>query len=334
MMTDDEMTSLVKSMKENGYDPLIPIVLYDGMILDGRNRYAAAQKAGVEPTYMRYEGDDVLAYAIRLNLQRRHLDSTQRAVVASKLSNLQKGAQLGNKQASKEKNECANLHIGISQQEAADMLNVSRRIVATVKAIEQQAPELIPFLESGEMTANEARKEIKRIAMESYVQTTQNVGDEWYTPKWLFDALGLHFDIDVCSPIDATHVNVPYNFRYTILDDGLKQPWQGTVWCNPPYSDSEPWANKMIEHNDGILLTHVPMNALWASKVWQSCRGLRLFQAMEFVRPDGSPERPGYWLMIAAFGEEAHRALRDMKIPDDLYDNLRRVPSPYFTIQP
>lgn len=332
MMSEAEKANLIRSMQDDGYDATMPIVLHEDLILDGRNRYEAAQAAGVEPVFTTYEGTDPLAFVVRHNLHRRHLNESQRAVVANKLATIEHGGNRGANQH--ESWQGANLRLGIKQSEAADMLNVSRRMVQTIRAIEQQAPELIPFLESGEMTANEARKEIKRIAMESYVQTTQNVGDEWYTPKWLFDALGLHFDIDVCSPIDATHVNVPYNFRYTILDDGLQQPWEGIVWCNPPYSDSEPWANKMIEHNDGILLTHVPMNALWASKVWQSCRGLRLFQAMEFVRPDGSPERPGYWLMIAAFGNEAHRALRDMKIPDALYDNLRRVPSPYFTIEP
>lgn len=167
MMSDEEMTSLVTSMKENGYDPLIPIVLYEGMILDGRNRYAAAQKAGVEPTFMQYEGDDVLDYAIRLNLQRRHLDSTQRAVVARRLANIKHG---GDRKS--DENQDANLHFDLSLQEAADMLNVSRRTVATVKAIEQEAPQLIPLMESGKMTAHEAMKEVKKIVKDNKGSTS------------------------------------------------------------------------------------------------------------------------------------------------------------------
>lgn len=31
---------------------------------------------------------------------------------------------------------------------------------------------------------------------------------------------------------------------YTIDEDGLKQPWIGRVWCNPPYSDIEPWVKR------------------------------------------------------------------------------------------
>lgn len=157
-----------------------------------------------------------------------------------------------------------------------------------------------------------------------------NVGDEWYTPKWIFDALGLEFDMDVCSPINTLHSTVPAKQRFNIKTNGLAQEWSGLVWCNPPYSDPEPWAEKMIKHNNGIFLTSIPMNALWAAKVWSSCGGLRLFQSMVFVRPDGSEERPALWLQIAAFGDQATQALRDMKIPEHLHDNPRRVPSPFF----
>lgn len=153
-------------------------------------------------------------------------------------------------------------------------------------------------------------------------------GDEWYTPRWLFDALGLTFDIDTCSPADRTHVSVPAKRWYTIEDDGLAQPWSGTVWCNPPYSTPNDWAMKMIAHGDGLLLTHIPMNAGWAAEVWRAADGIRLFQAMEFVRPDGAKQRPGYWLMLAAFGPRAAYALAHLEVPDDVAENPRRVPSP------
>src|SRR5690606_38163062 len=67
-----------------------------------------------------------------------------------------------------------------------------------------------------------------------------NEGDEWYTPRWLFDALGIRFSIDVCAPLDRTFSSVPAERHFTIEDDGLAQPWEGTVWRNPPYSKPEP----------------------------------------------------------------------------------------------
>ena len=53
--------------------------------------------------------------------------------------------------------------------------------------------------------------------------------DEWYTPGWLFHALGLTFDLDACSPADRTYVSVPAHKWYTEVDDGLAQRWHGLV---------------------------------------------------------------------------------------------------------
>lgn len=165
-------------------------------------------------------------------------------------------------------------------------------------------------------------------AKEQDDEQPEGYGDEWYTPRWLFDGLGLTFDIDACSPADRTHVAVPAKRWFTIDDNGLEQAWRGLVWCNPPYSTPALWAERMIGHGNGLLLTHIPMNAAWAAAVWGNCDGLRLFQAMEFVRPDGTKQRPGYWLMLAAFGSEAARALRQLEVPPDVAENPRRVPSP------
>lgn len=57
--------------------------------------------------------------------------------------------------------------------------------------------------------------------------------DLWETPQDLFDKLNaeFHFDLDVC----ALPENAKCTMYYTPDMDGLKQPWKGTVWCNPPY---------------------------------------------------------------------------------------------------
>lgn len=155
-----------------------------------------------------------------------------------------------------------------------------------------------------------------------------NEGDEWYTPRWLFDALAVKFSIDVCAPLDQTHSSVPAERHFTIEDDGLAQPWEGTVWCNPPYSKPEPWARRMIHHRDGLLLTHMPMNAGWCVDTWEACDAIRLFQAMEFVRPDGAVQRPGYWLQLTAFGPIATEALARLQPLGDAAANKRRIASP------
>lgn len=183
-------------------------------------------------------------------------------------------------------------------------------------------------LDAGRVTPDMERKDVKALRYGHGGANDEGLGDEWYTPAWLFDGLGLTFDLDVCGPVDRTHVTVPCAAFYTPHDDGLTSEWRGLVWCNPPYSDPAPWARKCVEHGNGLLLTHVPMNAEWAAEVWRACDGLRLFQAMEFVRPDGARQRPGYWLQLAAFGDQAATSLRNLAVPEDVAQNPRRVPSP------
>lgn len=147
--------------------------------------------------------------------------------------------------------------------------------------------------------------------------------DEWYTPAWLFDALGLTFDLDVCAPVDRTYCAVPAERFFTEEDDGLIHPWHGLVWCNPPYSAPKAWAERMVEHGDGLLLSHVPINGLWCLEAWDRCDRLRLLQGMEFVRPGGLVQRPAYWLQLVAFGDRAARALDEMTVPDEVRDRFR-----------
>ena len=57
--------------------------------------------------------------------------------------------------------------------------------------------------------------------------------DLWETPQDLFDKLNneFQFTLDVC----ATPENAKCDNFYTKEQDGLKYPWKGAVWCNPPY---------------------------------------------------------------------------------------------------
>ena len=83
--------------------------------------------------------------------------------------------------------------------------------------------------------------------------------DAWYTPPWIFDGLGVTFDLDVSAP--AEHLTwLPARQRYTVADDGLALPWHGLVWCNPPYSDPAAWCRKWASHPDGFLLIRADLS--------------------------------------------------------------------------
>jgi hypothetical protein len=95
------------------------VVLYEGKILDGRNRYRACIEAGVELRFRTFgdrasDGDDPRAFVISLNIMRRHLSESQRAMIAARLANLDEG------RPSK-----TPVIAGVSQGEAAELCNVS-----------------------------------------------------------------------------------------------------------------------------------------------------------------------------------------------------------------
>lgn len=82
MLSDAELGELAESIAENGLRS--PIVLTpDGLILDGRNRAAACERAGVAPTTIVYEGDDLAEYVIDCNSSRRHMSTGARAMATA-----------------------------------------------------------------------------------------------------------------------------------------------------------------------------------------------------------------------------------------------------------
>ena len=83
--------------------------------------------------------------------------------------------------------------------------------------------------------------------------------DAWYTPPWIFDGLGVTLDLDVASPADPPPW-IPARERCTVADDGLSLPWNGLVWCNPPYSAPTAWCRKWAAHPDGFLLIRADLS--------------------------------------------------------------------------
>lgn len=80
-ISGQEFASLVADIK--AYGQREPIIMHEGMILDGGNRYRACIEAGVEPQTMRFGGGDIVAYVLSANLHRRHLSSGQNAAIVA-----------------------------------------------------------------------------------------------------------------------------------------------------------------------------------------------------------------------------------------------------------
>ena len=129
--------------------------------------------------------------------------------------------------------------------------------------------------------------------------------DDHYTPKWVFDALGLTFDIDVSAPSGGVPW-IPAARYFTLADDGLSQPWEGRVWMNPPYSKATEWVRRFVAHRHGIcLLPHA--KSLWHSLIWDQADALaQPPKRVIFVGGDGDVSLPTFF---AAFGDECVEAL-------------------------
>lgn len=128
----------------------------------------------------------------------------------------------------------------------------------------------------------------------------QVTADDCYTPRWVFDAMGVHFDLDVAAPRGGP-LYVPADRYYTAADDGLEQPWSGAVWCNPPYSNFGPWARKWASHDKGALMGTYTPGTSWFPVAFAAA-DVVTFLTAEFVRPNNTPIRPMHGLFVAFRG--------------------------------
>lgn len=138
-----QFDDLVTDIRQHGVRE--PIWLYEGQIIDGRNRHRASAIAGVDCPMREYLGDDPVSFVVSLNLKRRHLDESQRGMVAAKLAKLPPHRPV----------KGANLHP--SAADAAKLLNVSERTVKTARSVEEHgAPELVAAVERGAISVSAA----------------------------------------------------------------------------------------------------------------------------------------------------------------------------------
>lgn len=82
MMPPEAIAELAQDIRRHGQQQ--PIWLYDGQLLDGRNRLEACLLAGVEPEVHTWTGDDPVRWVLSLNFHRRHLTDGQKAVVGAR----------------------------------------------------------------------------------------------------------------------------------------------------------------------------------------------------------------------------------------------------------
>jgi hypothetical protein len=322
MMSDAELQPIVDDMTENGYDNDCPIVLCGGKILDGRNRYKAAELGGVTPNFIEYDGNDPLAYVVRHNLNRRHLTREQRDDVIRRLRS--EGMTL---QAIA---DSVGVSYGTAHNATRDeLINSDKLMGADGKERpahyapreddddeEEFPPTPMRYLVSdeygGETTYTVQPDEELRVVRIVENAATQpvavtifsTISMEYYTPSKYIElarkVLG-KIDLDPASCEEAQKT-VKAKTYYTKEDDGLSQEWRGNVWCNPPYlkeqgkSNQGTWSAKFLDEyakgnvEQGILLVKAALGYKWFEILFETLPVCFCRERLSFINEEGEDD--------------------------------------------
>jgi hypothetical protein len=147
-MSETEYPALRASIEELGRLEE-PITLYEGMVLDGRNRLRACRELGITPAVTEWAGQgSPERYVISKNISRRHLTESQRALVAAGFATRPRGRP--GKKAQDQ---------AFSQDVAADIFGVSRSLIQDAKKVRKLGKEdLIDRVWRGALTVTEAAR--------------------------------------------------------------------------------------------------------------------------------------------------------------------------------
>ncbi len=163
LLNDEDLQRLVEDIRKNGLREAI--VTHNGAVIDGQNRLRACKLAGVEPRFVEWDGKgNLVDYVVSKNLARRHLTTSQRAMIALKLEPYYSQAARERQEATRAKpgekvgeNVPAKLpEPGESREKAAKIMKVSPRSVSNAKRIAKTSPELAEKVSSGDMTLGAA----------------------------------------------------------------------------------------------------------------------------------------------------------------------------------
>lgn len=162
VMTAEELQGLIKDIEENGQRE--PVTLWNGKLIDGRNRATVCEKLGLDLDCCELDPDtDPIKWVLSHNLHRRHLTPSQKAMVAVKLKELLEPEAKERKQKGRPKKDAVNLpqdkRADDSRTRAADAVGVSGKMVDFAEKVTKQGTkELQQAVTSGKIKVSRAAK--------------------------------------------------------------------------------------------------------------------------------------------------------------------------------
>ena len=333
-MSDAEFRELVEDIREHGQREPVWI-LEDKRVIDGKHRVKACVELGRSVEARVYHGSEtsVEAFVVSLNLKRRHLNDSQRAMVGNRLANL--------KQGDNQYKVDAPIGATTSQSDAAELLNISRRSVQRACVVlENGAPELIAAVDAGQVSVSAAaevatlpedeQREVvaagpdavknaaKAVREGKRPHVANNSGNmEWYTPPEIIERARLVMGVIDCDPASTAQANeiIRADCFYTIEDDGITKPWNGCVWLNPPYGQPEiaQFAEAVVaknaarEFDQACVLVNNATETNWFQSMLRDCTAVCFLKGrVKFIDCDGNATgAPLQGQALLYFGDDA-----------------------------
>lgn len=198
MIAGEELQKLADDISTHGL--LVPIIRYDGKILDGRNRLRACNMASFEPQFEEWdeEGGDPIAFVVSLNRRRRHMTESQLAAFAVRLAKVydqvkeeRKLANLRNQKPESSMSPTGDIEKGRSSELAAKAVGVGARNVQRAQRVENVDPVLFEKIETGEVTVRQAETTIARREQRQQIREHRPANGVFTVivadPPWMYD---------------------------------------------------------------------------------------------------------------------------------------------------
>ena len=131
------------------------------------------------------------------------------------------------------------------------------------------------------------------------------------TPLDLISKLG-QFDLDPCGlQFHKTATKI-----ISLPDDGLFENWVGRVWLNPPYSNTNPFIEKLSEHGNGIALVLNSTDTVWFQEYGlKKANGMFLLKGRpKFTRMDMTDVSIMRGVVLFAYGSENNELLKNCEL--------------------
>lgn len=288
-----------------------PLVVWDGILLDGHNRFEICQTVGVEFRTVSVDLEDREAAEDWIDtnqLGRRNLSPMAVSEIRGRLYNRAKRQGERTDLTSPQSEEKLQTAERLAVQHGVSRATIERdgQFAAAVDTLKPHVPDIEQRVMSGDVPSKaavvEAAKEPeKAVEILGKPHVSNNSGNnEWYTPPAFIAAARVAMGTIHTDPASSAIANkmVQAEKFFTADDSGLTQPWSGNVWMNPPYAQplvaqfaeavSDKFDKKEIKA--ACVLVNNATETAWFQRMLASAGAVCFLRGrVRFLDPSGEP---------------------------------------------